>query len=314
MIYEQRALNILYTLVTLSCLFLNVSPALALFTGLAFAFKGLGNKLFSSRKSFILQASIVLMGFGMSLNQAIEASKTSFLLTALTVTFTLLAGLFMGKVLRVDKKTSVLIASGTAICGGSAIAAIAPVIEAEDNQITFSLAVVFTLNAIALLIFPPIGHYYNMSQEMFGYWSAISIHDTSSVVGAGATYGPAALEIATIIKLTRALWIIPLSIVILFFRRNDGEKRINPPWFIGLFLAAIVLAHLLPEGITAFATLNWLGKRGMVIALFLIGSNMSFSQAREAGGKSFLLGILLWLFVGTFTMLLLKSHFNPVAL
>lgn len=309
MIFEQRIITLVYTLVVISCLFLNVSPAIALVIGLLFAFKGLVNKKFSAYKTSVLQISIVLMGFGMSLNKVIDASKTGFLLTAITVISTLLAGIIIGKLLNLDKKTSMLIASGTAICGGSAIAAIAPVIDAEDNQISFSLAVVFTLNGIALLIFPAIGHYFNLSQEIFGYWSAIAIHDTSSVVGASATFGPKALEVATIIKLTRALWIIPLSIGILMFNKRENSGKINPPWFIGLFIISIIVAHLIPQGKVVFSCMSWLGKRAMVIALFFIGSNMSFAHAREAGAKSFLLGVLLWVFVSVSTMFLLINKF-----
>jgi uncharacterized integral membrane protein (TIGR00698 family) len=191
-----------------------------------------------------------------------------------------------------------LVSSGTAICGGSAIAAVAPIINAKNHQISFSLIIVFVLNAIALFIFPVIGHWFNLSQETFGYWAAIAIHDTSSVVGAGATYGPEALATATTVKLIRALWIIPLSLTIALFQKDRSGNRINIPWFILLFVISIVVAYLIPQGQETFTHLNWLGKKGMVIALFLIGSNISMAEAKKAGVKSFVLGVVLWFLIG----------------
>nr|MBP6284716.1 putative sulfate exporter family transporter [Paludibacteraceae bacterium] len=202
------------------------------------------------------------------------------------------------KLLKVDGKIATLISAGTAICGGSAIAAVASVINPKSAQISVSLIVIFILNAVALLIFPAIGHYFHLSEETFGNWAAIAIHDTSSVVGAGAMYGPKALEIATTVKLIRALWIIPLSIVIALLHKDAAKGKIKIPWFIGLFVVAIIIAYLLPSGQVLFDSLNWLGKRGMVIALFLIGSNLSLKEAKSAGFKTFLLGVLLWLFIG----------------
>ena len=174
----------------------------------------------------------------------------------------------MGYLFKVEKNTTMLISSGTAICGGSAIAAVSPIIDAKNNQITFALTVIFVLNAIALFIFPIIGHALGMSQESFGYWSAIAIHDTSSVVGAGAAYGSEALEIATTVKLTRTLWIIPLSFLVLFInRKNARGGKVKIPWFILYFVVAIILAYYLPSYAETFNHLNWLGKKGMVVSL-----------------------------------------------
>ncbi len=299
---KNNLLNLAYFVVLCLCLTPFFSPAIALIIGLCFAAAGIKNPKISSFKSLALQASIVLMGFGMNLDQVINASKTGFAITAGSVFFTMAAGLILGKIFKVEKNTAILISSGTAICGGSAIAAVGPVLDAEDNQISFSLVVVFFLNAIALFIFPMIGHYLNLSQEVFGYWAAIAIHDTSSVVGAGASYGVKALELATIIKLTRALWIIPLSLAISFFVKEKGNGKIKPPWFIGLFVLAIVFAHFLPQFEISYKWLSWFGKKGMVAALFLIGSNMSISSAKEAGVKSFALGITLWIIVASLAL------------
>ncbi len=275
-----------------------VSPALALLTGIAISLSGLKHDDYTKYSSKILKTSIVLMGFGMSLSQVIETSKTGFIDTAVSVSFVMFAGILLGKLLKVDSKTSLLIASGTAICGGSAIAAIAPVLKAKNFQISFSLIVIFVLNAIALVIFPIIGHHFNMSQQAFGYWSAIAIHDTSSVVGAGAVYGEEALRIATTVKLVRTLWIIPLTIIIAILQKDKSTGKINLPWFIAFFVAAIIGAYLFPQWQTTFGHLSWLGKKGMVVALFLIGSNISISEARKAGFRSFVLGILLWILIG----------------
>jgi uncharacterized integral membrane protein (TIGR00698 family) len=247
------------------------------------------------------------MGFGMNLDQILKASEKGFLETAISVIFVISIGLLLGKLLKIERKTSLLIASGTAICGGSAIAAVAPIINARNYQISFSLAVVFILNAIALFIFPLIGHFFNLSQETFGYWAAVAIHDTSSVVGAGATYGSKALEVATTVKLIRALWIIPLSIVIALVQKGKNSGGIKWPWFILMIAAAIAVAHLIPGWTSTFNHLKWLGHKGMVIALFLIGSNISVNEAKKAGWKSFLLGISLWIIIGGASLVVLMS-------
>lgn len=298
MIFDQRKTNFIYGTILFVCLMPFVSPAVALVLGLLLSVFGVKHPGVTKYTSLALQASIVLMGFGMNLAQVLSTSKSGLVDTALSVFFVMICGFFMGKFLKVDSKIGILISAGTAICGGSAIAAVAPVIKAREHQISFALVVIFILNAIALILFPIIGHYFNLSQETFGYWAAIAIHDTSSVVGAGAVYGEKALEIATTVKLIRALWIIPLSIVLALIQKDKVTGKVKIPWFIGLFVCAIGLAYLFPNLNTTFMHFNWLGKRGMVIALFLIGANISIEEARKAGLKSFLLGILLWGLIG----------------
>jgi len=298
MIKDQKKIGLLYGAVMFLCLMPFVTPAISLVTGLLFSLLGLRQVNISRYSSLVLKASIVLMGFGMNLTQVISTSKAGFMDTAISVVFVMGAGLLIGKLLKVDSKIAMLVSSGTAICGGSAIAAVAPIINAKNHQISFSLIIVFVLNAIALFIFPVIGHWFNLSQETFGYWAAIAIHDTSSVVGAGATYGAEALATATTVKLIRALWIIPLSITIALFQKDRSGDKVKIPWFILLFVVSIVVAYLIPQGQETYVHLNWLGKKGMVIALFLIGSGISLAEAKKAGFRSFVLGVVLWFLIG----------------
>lgn len=308
MTINQKQLSIIYGMAILICFLPFISPAVALGMGLFFSILGIENKSITKYTSFSLQSSIVLMGFGMNLSQVISASKTGFADTAISVIMVMSVGILLTKLLRVDSTIGILISSGTAICGGSAIAAVSSVLNPKSYQISFSLVVIFVLNAIALIIFPAIGHYFNLSQETFGTWAAIAIHDTSSVVGTGAMYGSKALEVATTVKLIRALWIIPLSIVIALVQKDKVNGKVKIPWFIGLFAISIVIAHFIPSGKNIFEILNWLGKKGMVVALFLIGSNLSLSEVKDAGFKSFLLGVLLWLFIGVTSFIALTTH------
>lgn len=290
----------LYLFVALLCMFPFMSPALALCAGIILSLAGVKDQRLSGFTSAALQASIVLMGFSMNLKNVAETSSNGFILTACSVTFTLIVGMAIAKMLGVDKKTAMLISSGTAICGGSAIAAVAPVIKAKANQISFALVVVFILNAVALFIFPTIGHYFGMSEHSFGYWAAIAIHDTSSVVGAGATYGPKALEIATTVKLSRALWIIPLTLTVAFANgkdQNAKRSKVKIPWFIFLYVAAIIFASIMPQWQESYVHIGWLGRRGLVLALFFIGLNITVKDAKDAGIKSFVLGVVLWIIV-----------------
>ncbi|SFF84960.1 YeiH family protein [Sunxiuqinia elliptica] len=298
----DKTKQLIYGLALAACFLPMISPAMALLAGIGLSLIGIRLPNSQRYTPWLLQASIVLMGFGMNLSQAIQASQTGFVLTACSVIVTITLGLLLGKLLKVDTNTSWLIASGTAICGGSAIAAVAPVIDAKNHQTSFALLVVFVLNAVALILFPVLGHYFNLSQETFGFWSAIAIHDTSSVVGAGATYGPQALEVATAVKLTRALWIIPLSVAIALFKPAENRKKIKVPWFIALFVGAIVLGHFLPQWANTYQHFSWLGHRGMVVALLLIGSNISLAEAKQAGIRSFMLGILLWFFIASLSL------------
>lgn len=275
-----------------------VSPAVALFLGIAFAlifrmpYESYAKKL----SKYLLQFSVVGLGFGMNMHDSLRASSDGMLFTIVSVVGVMVAGYLLGRRMGVDKKLSYLVASGTAICGGSAIAAISPVIRANTNQTSMSLAVIFTLNAIALFIFPVIGHAFGLSQEQFGTWAAIAIHDTSSVVGAGSAYGEQALMVATTIKLTRALWIIPLAIVssFLFPRGDGGRRQISIPWFILLFVVAMILNTYLNLGSQFLDTVSLLSHRALSVTLFLIGSTLSLSAVREVGAKPILLGVMLW--------------------
>jgi uncharacterized integral membrane protein (TIGR00698 family) len=300
----MKKLSILYYVIPFFCLMPFFTAPIALASGILLTIFKI-QKPYEIKKytSKILQWSIVLMGFGMSLEKVIETSQTGVLLTAASVILTFFFGLGLGYLYKVERNTTMLIASGTAICGGSAIAAVSPIIDAKNNQITFALTVIFVLNAVALFIFPVIGQALNMSQENFGYWSAIAIHDTSSVVGAGAAYGKEALEVATTVKLTRTLWIIPLSFIVLFLNRKENKSnKIKIPWFILYFVIAIVIAYFLPQYQETYNHINWLGKKGMVLALFLIGTSFSIEDLKTAGPKSFLLGISLWIIISLGTL------------
>ncbi|WP_294072795.1 YeiH family protein [Proteiniphilum sp. UBA1028] len=286
--------NWLYAILVCLCFLPFMSPAIALLAGLIFSLFKIKHASLHRYTSPVLQLSIVLMGFGMSLSDVITASKTGFVVTAISVVSVMIFGILLGKFFKVEKNIATLIAAGTAICGGSAIAAIAPILNSKSYQNSFALIVVFVLNAVALFLFPFVGRELGLSQELFGNWAAVAIHDTSSVVGAGAEYGEKALQVATTVKLIRALWIIPLSLVIAFLQKNEGRKSVKFPWFILLFACAILFANYFPELHASYDHFNWLGKRGMVIALFLIGSNITLDEIKKSGPRSFALGITLW--------------------
>ena len=292
------------------CLLPFVTPAIALFAGLAFALTaGQPYPKFSKKTSkYLLQFSVVGLGFGMNLYASLQSGKEGMLFTIVSVFAVLALGMWLGKRLLIDRKTSYLIAAGTAICGGSAIAAVGPVVKADDNQMSMSLGTIFILNAIALFIFPPIGHLLGLTQEQFGLWAAIAIHDTSSVVGAGAAYGETALEIATMVKLTRALWIIPITILTMFLFKQKGAK-ITIPWFILFFILAMVANTFLslPEALTR--SVVWTAKQGLTLTLFLIGAGLSRQVIRQVGIRPMVQGILLWIFIGAISLgvILLES-------
>ncbi len=302
----RKKLSFLYLIVPLVCMCSWVSAPMALFCGILLAFLKIEKPFeFKKYSSPLLQYSVVLMGFGMSLQQVIEVSSKGLILTACSVLLVFAIGMLLGKLLKVDRNTSMLISCGTAICGGSAIAAVSPIIRAKDGQISFALTVVFVLNAIALFIFPPIGHALGLNEIQFGYWSAVAIHDTSSVVGAGAAYGSQALQTAVAVKLARTLWIIPLSFLVLFINRkhNTGKGKVKIPWFILYFVAAMLIVFLLPQFDELYNGLAFLGRRGMVVALFLIGCGFSFEDLKKAGVRSFLLGVLLWILIAVISFL-----------
>ena len=277
-----------------------LTPPVALFLGLAFALLcGQAHPKFNKKTSkYLLQYSVVGLGFGMNLHAALASGKEGMEFTILSVVGTMLIGWFIGrKVLKVDRDTSYLISSGTAICGGSAIAAVGPVLRAKDSEMSVALGTIFVLNAIALFVFPVIGHWLGMSQHEFGTWAAIAIHDTSSVVGAGAAYGEEALKVATTIKLTRALWIIPLAFVTSFLFKSKGQK-VSIPWFIFFFILAMVVnTYLLAGAPQVGQIINHIARKGLTITLFFIGASLSRDVLKSVGVKPLVQGVLLWMVI-----------------
>lgn len=281
-----------------------LTPAIALLSGLIVAFT-IGNPFVQHNKIFtkiLLQASVVGLGFGMNLTEAMEAGKIGFVFTIFSIALTMGLGLLIGKLLKVNVETRTLVSGGTAICGGSAIAAIAPVIKAKDNDMTVALGTIFTLNAIALFIFPPLGNWLGMNDTEFGYWCAIAIHDTSSVVGAAAERSELALQIATTTKLIRALWIIPLTLIISVFynkynKKEGGKGKVAIPWFIFLYVVAMVIATYVPQGAELYTKTVGIARYGMIYTLFLIGSGLSWNSLKQVGFRPILLGIILWIII-----------------
>lgn len=251
---------------------------------------------------WLLKICVVGLGFGMNIQIAINASKQGLILTICSILITLFLGIIIGKLLKISTKTSHLLASGTAICGGSAIAAIAPIVNASEKEISVSLGTIFLLNSIALIIFPAIGHFLNLTQYQFGLWSAIAIHDTSSVVGAASSYGQEALQLATTVKLARALWIIPLSLLSAFIFKTENRK-INIPWFIGLFILAMIINSYIPYISNFNKYIVSISKTGLTITLFLIGVGLSISKIKSVGWQPLLLGVLLWLIISITSLL-----------
>lgn len=281
-----------------------VSPAVALFMGIAIALT-IGAPYPKSNKKvskYLLQAAVVGLGFGMNLHSALAAGKEGMLFTIVSVVGVMIVGVTLGKLLKVNPKNAYLISSGTAICGGSAIAAVSPIIDADDNDTSLALATIFILNAIALFIFPPIGEALGLSQQQFGTWAAIAIHDTSSVVGAGAAYGEEALQVATTIKLTRALWIFPLALVSILVFRSKG-KKIAIPWFILFFILAMVANTYLNIPSEVSKTIVVVAKKALSITLFLIGCGLSLGAIRKVGAKPLILGVVLWTLISVVTLL-----------
>lgn len=285
-----------------------VTPPIALFLGLVFALLcGKAYPSFNKKMSKkLLQYSVIGLGFGMNLQASLASGAEGMTFTIISVVGTMLIGWFIGrKLIKVERNTSYLISSGTAICGGSAIAAVGPVIKAKDTEMSVALGTIFILNAIALFIFPIIGHWLGMTQEQFGLWAAIAIHDTSSVVGAGAAYGEEALKIATTIKLTRALWIIPLAIATSFIFKTKGQK-ISIPWFILWFVVAMIintyLLSLSETGIMIGNFINSLARKSLTLTLFFIGASLSVDTLKAVGIKPLIQGVLLWIVISLSTL------------
>jgi uncharacterized integral membrane protein (TIGR00698 family) len=288
--------EVIFLLSVVFCLSPLISPPIALLMGLVIA-QFIGHpylKMNHKATHILLQVSVVGLGFGMNVTSALKAGRQGILFTIVSIIGTLGIGFLLGKVLKIEKKTSYLISAGTAICGGSAIAAISPVIKAEEKQISVALGTIFILNSIALFLFPVIGHGLHLSQTQFGLWAAIAIHDTSSVVGAAGKYGSQALEVATTVKLARALWIIPVAFLSTFLFKNKSTK-VKIPWFIGLFVLAMICNTYIP-GIKLFSQYAVaIAKSGLTLTLFLIGCGLSRKVLQSVGFKPLLQGIILWI-------------------
>lgn len=258
---------------------------------------------------FLLKASVIGLGFGMNAHSALQAGKDGLLLTVISIVSVMALGVLLTRFFHIDKITGYLISAGTAICGGSAIAAISPIVKAKSNQISIALATVFALNSLALIIFPIIGHWLGLNQHQFGLWSAIAIHDTSSVVGAASKYGDQALEIATTVKLARALWIIPFSIFSVLIFKN-GQQRIKLPYFIIGFIAAMLINTYLPESRIVNPYLVSLSKSGLTLTLFLIGCGLSHQVLKSVGIKSLLMAIIVWIMVSVLSLIMITTEFS----
>jgi uncharacterized integral membrane protein (TIGR00698 family) len=280
------------------CLTPWISPPVALLLGLIIA-QFVGHPfLHLNQKAthLLLQVSVVGLGFGMNVNSALQAGKQGIIFTVISILGTLILGLFLGRALKIEKKTSLLVSTGTAICGGSAIAAVSPVIQAEEKQISVALGTIFILNSVALFLFPPIGHFFHLSETQFGLWCAIAIHDTSSVVGAASKYGPHALEVATTVKLARALWIIPVTLGASLMYRNQSA-RIKIPFFIGFFILAMIANTYMPSIAPAAHIMVLIAKTGLTLTLFLIGAGLSRNVLKAVGFNPLLQGIILWVVI-----------------
>lgn len=302
-----------------------ITPPVALFLGLAFAFIfGIPYPKFNKKLSkYLLQASVVGLGFGMNLQKSLQSGADGMLFTIISVIGVMIIGVMLGRYMKIQEKTAYLISSGTAICGGSAIAAVGPILKANQNEMAVSLGVIFILNAIALFIFPPMGHFLGLSQEQFGTWAAIAIHDTSSVVGAGAAFdqmyfpgSTKACDLATLIKCTRALWIIPLAFFTIWYSRKcksgEGKAKVSIPWFILLFVVAMIINTYTPDSAMSvmdpiYSGLVFTAKKALVAVLFAIGASLSLNVIRQVGVRPLIQALTLWIAIG-FTSLLVVIY------
>lgn len=292
--------EVIFLLALVFCLSPLISAPVALLMGIVIAqFMGHPYLHLNHRATHILlQVSVVGLGFGMNVTSAMQASREGLVFTIVSIIGTLVIGLFTGKILKVEEKTSFLIAAGTAICGGSAIAAISPVIKAEEKQISVAIGTIFILNSIALFLFPVVGHALNLSQTQFGLWCAIAIHDTSSVIGAASKYGVHALEVATTVKLARALWIIPVAFLsTIVFKNKSGKIKI--PYFIGLFVLAMILNSYVPFVQNYSHYLTAIARAGLTVTLFLIGCGLSRKVLRAVGFRPLIQGVILWILISS---------------
>ena len=284
-----------------------VSPPVALIIGICYGFSFVHPYHVESGNlsRLLLKLAVVGLGFGMNLRQVVHAGEAGFVYTAISISGVMVLGWIFGRFLRVSKKASYLITVGTAICGGSAIAAIAPITDPNDEEMAMSLGTVFVLNSVALLLFPLIGFALHLTQTQFGLWAALAIHDTSSVVGASAKYGTQALQIATTVKLTRALWIVPLAMLTAYFSKS--KAKIQLPWFILFFCLAAVAYTYVPAGEALYPVLSKLGRIGLTVVLFLIGTGLSKETVKRVGVRPFIQGISLWAVIAVLSLLAIRA-------
>lgn len=300
--------KVVFILLMVLCISGYVSSPMALAGGFLFAYF-LGHPFMALNKqavSWLLKTAVVGLGFGMNLSETLSAGRDGFLLTVFSIALTLVLGFYFGRLLKMDRKGSYLISSGTAICGGSAIAAVSPVIKASEKDISIALGVVFLLNSVGLLIFPMLGRLLELSQHEFGLWSAIAIHDTSSVVGAAYAYGEEALKVATTVKLARALWIIPITLLSVLLFKGRG-KKIKIPYFIFFFLLAILINSYLPIPAVITEGITGISKSTLVLTLFLIGAGLSVEKIKSAGIKPVVLGVLLWIVISVSSLFIILN-------
>ena len=303
--------KIIFLLAAVACLTPWVEPPAALFLGIVLS-QVIGHpyeKYNHKATSLLLKISVVGLGFGMNAFEAAKAGKQGILFTIASISLTLIIGLIAGRLMAVNKKTSILISTGTAICGGSAIAAVAPVIGAKENEISVSLATVFILNSIALVLFPLIGIWLHLSQSQFGLWAAIAIHDTSSVVGAAHKFGAQALQIATTVKLERALWIIPVSFIMAIAFKSSKNK-VKLPWFILFFVLAMIANTFLPQLLQADQIIVILAKRGLTLTLFLIGAGLTREALKTVSFRPMILGVFLWALISVSSLVVILHSIN----
>ena len=302
-----QALKILFIVVFVLCLTPYVSAASALLLGLGFALwlKNPFEAQSATWGGYLLKTSVIGLGFGINIQVLLKAGQENIGTTTLFVVGVLLLGYFSGKILKIDRLISLLVSVGTAICGGSAIAAVGSVMKANASQLSMATGVVFLLNAVALFVFPTIGHWAGLSQAQFGTWAAIAIHDTSSVVGAAAKYGDEALRVASITKMLRILWIIPVSLfLVLRFAENRESFKI-PSFIIGFVLASCLFSFV-PLPADLFKNLYLVAKQGLVASLFLIGAGISLQAVRQVGAKVLVQAVVLWVTVSVVSLLFVK--------
>lgn len=305
---HNNILNIVIALGAITLSFITKSPAIGLLIGLFIALV-IGNvsvKFTGKLAKYILQAAVVLLGFKLQLGTVLKVGSSSVIITALTILSVFGLGYIIGKFLKLDSKLTTLISGGTAICGGSAIAAIAPAIGAPQSAIAASMGIVFLLNAAALFVFPVIGEFFNLSQQQFGIWAAIAIHDTSSVVGATAIYGSIAAAIGTTVKMTRALWIMPVAFICA--KTHNTKSTAKFPLFLIGFLLASLIHTLFPAQENIWNTLAGLGKQLMTATLFLIGLSLTKQDLKKIGLKPLLLAVTLWITISAGTFMLVKMN------